>query len=486
MTSVAVWGYVMLAVYTLGVLTITLITRRTAGRGVEQHYLGGRSMSPFLVAVTFVLASTSAGAFVGEPGLAYAKGLPSLWATLSIVVGLTGATILFASRLRHFTAVSQSVTIPSFLGRRYESPALRIITAVVIGFFYTVSLIAMYRGATILFTEVLNVPPKIALAVFTLLVAVYVGFGGFRAVTWTGTVQGLPMILFSVVLIGITLVATDGLSGLSEGLGRIDPALTSFFEGEIFSPAGVVGLYVFWTVVFSSNPHLATKFMALRDGRRPTMAVVLVTVLVLTAIINLNYIIGLGARVMMPDLDRPDFATIRMAIELLPAPITAILMVGILAAIMSTVDAMLLSIGTSVGEDIYRSSLRPEASDQSVLRITRLTVFVVSLIVLIFLLWRTPDFLAIFLVIGMTGVGLALGPPMLAGLFWRRATKVGALSSVVVGVPFYGILVSITDISPYAATLYGALVSFPVMVLVSLFSSGPRSVTVDRSETLAR
>lgn len=474
MNSLVFWGYSFLAVYLLGMVVIGYFSSKKASEGLESHYLGGRSMPPAVIAITFVTASTSAGVFLGEPGLAYELGLSALWAPLALVTGLILTTILYTSRLRQFTIKMGALTIPDYLGKRYDSGAVRVVLALLIIIFYTVAMMAQFKGAAILFNTFLGIPFNIGLIIFGVIVAIYVSVGGFRAIAWTDTVQAIPMILFSLVLIITTLVLTGGLSGLSDRLFEIGPALTNTFEPTMYSPWGIVGLYVFWTLIFISNPYLSTKFMAMRSSDRPSMRTFLYITLGLGLIINLNYIVGLGARVLLPDLGNADYATIMMAVEYLPAVVAAFLMIGVLSAVMSTIDSFLLLVGQAIAEDIYRKTFNPKASEKSILRLTQVVIVIVTLVVVALTLWKTPEFLAIFIYVGTSGVGIAVAPQLLIGLFWERATKWGALMSMLIGVPFYSALVLFSDIGTFVQILLGAIVAFATMIIVSLFTSPPK------------
>ncbi|MFD1037282.1 sodium/solute symporter [Virgibacillus byunsanensis] len=478
MEPLIMWGYIVLVVYLIILLVIGYISSKKAKLNVEQHYLGGRSMPAIVVAITFVTASTSAGAFMGEPGLGYSVGMPSLWTSITIIPGLIFATLIFSKKLHAFSVVTNSVTIPSYLGKRYDSNVLRVALAVVLVLFYGVTMVGLFKGAAILFNAVMGIPMNTALIVFGIIVAIYVSFGGFRAIAWTDVVQSVPMVLFSLILITYSFLKVGGLSGLGERLADIDPSLTNMFEPTLYSPLGVIGLYVFWMIVFSSNPYLSTKFMALKDSRKKTMRTFLITVLIFTAILNLNFIIGLAARPLLPNLGEPDFATIEMAILLLPPIIAAILMIGILSAVLSTIDAILLVIGTSVGEDIYKHSINPNATDQQVINVTRIAIVLVTFVVVIFSLWKTPDLLALLMYVGLSGVGIAIAPSLLTGLFWRKASKTGALASLFIAVPFYGYINMATSINPYVGILYGTVVAFGIMIVVSAFTKPPNDQVV--------
>src|SRR5699024_5370721 len=132
--------------------------------------------------------------------------------------------------------------------------------------FYPVVMIAQFKGAAVLFNVVLGIPFNFSIILFGAIIAIYVSLGGFHAIAWTDVIQGVPMILFSLILIVISLVLTGGLSGLDSRLSEIGPDLASVFGTADYSPWGIVGLFVFWTVIFISNPYLSTKFMAMKSS----------------------------------------------------------------------------------------------------------------------------------------------------------------------------------------------------------------------------
>lgn len=468
------WGYVFIGIYIAVMLIFAYLTSKKASQSVESHFLAGRSMHPAVIAVSFLAASASAGVFLGEPGLAYEVGLPALWAPLPLVTGYIVTAMLYTTRLRKLSVSMSTYTLPDFLGSRYNSDAVRIILALITIIFYTVTMIAQFTGAGILFNTFLGIPFNVSVIGFSVIIAIYVSIGGFRAIANMDTINAIPMVLFSLILIIVTLVMTGGMSGLSAGLTEIGPELSQMFEPSMYSPWGIVGLYVFWIIIFMSNPYLSTKLMAMRDTKKSTMRIYLYMVLVLGLIINLTYIVGLGGRVLYPDIENPDYATVTMAVEFLPAVLAAFLMIGVLAAIISTLNALLLLVGQSVSEDIYRKTFNPNASDKSVLRITKVTIAITTIVIMIFTVWRTPDLLAIFIYVGTSGVGIAVAPQLLIGLFWKRATKWGALMSMLIGVPFYSALVLFSDLGTFVEILLGAIVSFSTMIIVSLFTSPPK------------
>jgi SSS family transporter len=461
-------------------LVIGWFASKSASKGMLEHGLGGRSMHPLLIAFSYIASSTSASIYMGEPAMAYHIGWPAFWVTIAIIPGMVIPALLLTSRLRKYSLRLDTMTIPSYLGERYGSDAVRVILALVIVIFYTFPLMAQYKGASILFESILGIPSTVGLVLFTLIVGFYVAVGGFRAVVWTDAIQAIPMLIFSAVLIGVCYVWVGGLSGLNAQLQQIDPTLMGVFDAEVFTPAGVIGSYIFWFIVFISNPYLSIRFMAIRDTGKRSMGTFLIATLLMATLINSNYFIGLVGRVALPGLADADYATIQMAINFLPAFIAAFMMIGIVSAMMSTIDSILLVVGTAVSEDIYRRTINKAAPDKLVLLITRLTIIAVTLVVFGLSIAKPPEFLFIIMNIGLSGVGIAVASPLLVGLFWDKASKAGALASIVVGVCLYSYLILFTPTNFWVTVGIGAVTGLVVMIAVSAVTAPPSDEILDK------
>ena len=169
--------------------------------------------------------------------------------------------------------------------------------------------------------------------------------GGLRSVAWTDFVQGLPMLVISIVLLVVSLNAVGGFSGLEEKLSQIDPNMLKVVQDEAsdaqMSLSGVLGNFVFWCVIFISQPYLCSRFLAIPNVKRKTIGTFLITALILSVVYNSFYIAGLTGRVLFPDV-KADYLTVTMAINLLPTAVAAFMMIGIFAAMMSTATSVFI------------------------------------------------------------------------------------------------------------------------------------------------
>jgi len=240
-------------------------------------------------------------------------------------------------RLRMQADKLGSLTIPEYLGQRYNSKALQLIIAGVISLFYIFPLVAQFKGGAILLESFTGISFDAGLFIITAIIIFYVIAGGLRSVAWTDFVQGFPMLIISIALLVVSLQAVGGFSGLEDKLGAINPDMLRVVESSDKPDAqmtisGIIGNFVFWCVIFISQPYLCSRFLAIPNVSRKTIGVFLITALVLTVIYNSFYIAGLTGRVLFPDAD-PDHLTVTMAINLLPNAMAALMMIGVSALV---------------------------------------------------------------------------------------------------------------------------------------------------------
>ncbi len=471
MNQFQIWGYIICGIYLVGMFYIGIASGKKNEDSLEQHFLGGRTMHPAIIAITYVTASTSASIYLGEPGLAYTLGFPSLWNAIVIIPKMIIPAMLYSTKLTKITKEVGALTIPTYLERHYKSGAIRVILSILLVLFYLLPIIAQYKGAGILFNAILGIPYSVSIIVFAIIVCLYVTFGGFRAVAWTDTAQVIPMTICAIALIAAGYFNAGGFKGIYEAYSQIDASLNAMFEPTMYNPIGVVGLYLFWILIFTSNPYLSTKFMALDGGNKKTTRTFLWVTLIFTIIINATYIIGLSGRVLIPGLADADYITVEMTLKYLNPIMAAIITVGILSAIMSTIDSLLLLVAQTISEDLYRGSINKKATDKEVLRLTQISIVAVTIICCIFSIWKTPSFLTIIITIGTAGAGIAIAPSLLCSVYWKKANKWGSLASIIGGIIVYGYLVLTSGKGVYELILYGAIVSFGLLFGVSLLTN---------------
>jgi len=420
------------AVYLIAMLALGFIAYRMTSN-LSDYVLGGRSLGPGVAALSAGASDMSGWLLLGLPGAIYLSGLSELWIGVGLVAGAFLNWWFVAAPLRRATEMADdSLTIPDFLEHRFgdKSRVLRTISAAVILIFFTLYISAGLVGGGLLFQSTFGMEYTTALIVGAIVIISYTFLGGFLAVSWTDFVQGILMFLTLLVVPMFVVVLVGGWGEATDQISAVDPGHNAVLKGMTF--LGMISLLA-WGLGYFGQPHILARFMALRsekDVPRATLIGMSWMVLALIGAIGTGYM-GIAY---FADAPITDHETI--LIELIGALfnpwIAGILMAAILAAIMSTIDSQLLVSASALTNDFYRGMVRPDASGQEMVWVSRGAVVAVSVIAV--LLALDPEAGVLDLVsYAWGGFGAAFGPLILFSLYWSRMNRTGALAGMIVG-----------------------------------------------------
>lgn len=424
---------ISISIYMIGMLYIGYYAyKRTSN--LSDYMLGGRTLGPAVTALSAGASDMSGWLLMGLPGAMFATGLSGSWIVIGLTLGSWINWLYIAPRLRVFTELTNSITIPGFLENRFEdkSKILRLFSGIVILIFFTFYVSSGMVSGGVLFNSILNLDYHIGLWVITGVVVAYTLFGGFLAVSWTDFVQGIIMVIALVLVPIVTLFNTGGPSETITVIQSIDIDLLDIFKGT--SLLGIVSLFA-WGLGYFGQPHIIVRFMAIssvkeiKKARRIGMSWMIFSSLgaMLTGLIGIAYYANKGLTI-----ENPETIFIELGNILFHPFITGFLIAAILAAVMSTISSQLLVTSSSLTEDMYKTFFRRSASDKELLFIGRLSVLTISVIALI-LAWEQNDTILGLVSYAWAGFGAAFGPVIILSLFWKRMTKWGALAGMIVG-----------------------------------------------------
>jgi len=452
-------------------------SRKSGGSMLEEYFIGGRSMGGFVLAMTVIASYTSASSFVGGPGVAYKLGLG--WVLLAMIqVPTTFLTLgVLGKRFAILGRRLKAVTITDFLFARYRSDTVVVLCSLALLVFFAASMMAQFIGGARLFQAVTGYPYEAGLTLFGITVVLYTAVGGFRAVVITDALQGIVMVIASVVVFMAVLEAGGGISQCVQTLKGIDPGL--------ISPSGAGGsipapmLFSFWILVglgILGLPQTTQRCFGYKDSRSMHDAMVIGT-LVIGFILLCMHLAGAFGRAVLPGLSSGDLIIPSLILEFLPPFWAGVFVAGPLAAIMSTVDTMLLLVSAAIIKDLYiRYKLKNDSSRISQKKFSRMSlactlaagglVFVAS--------FDPPDLLVWINLFAFGGLEAVFLWPILLGLYWKKANAGGAICSILAGVttfivfsagniPFFGLHAIVpTTICSFAAFLAGNRFGKPV------------------------
>lgn len=451
-------------------------------KDISDYMIGNRGLGPIVTALSAGASDMSGWMLMGLPGAVYSTGISSMWLSIGLTIGAYFNYRLLAPRFRIYTEVaSNSLTVPDYLENRFKdnSKMLRLVSGITILVFFTLYVSSGIVAGGKLFRDLFGFTYTSGVVVTLSIVVLYTYFGGFLAVTLTDFFQGSLMF---VVLIMVPTVAYMNL-GLDPGtfvskVKHIDPALFDILRGT--SLPTILG-FLAWGLGYFGQPHIIVRFMAitsakeLKSARKVGISWMAIGLLgaMSSGLIGLVYFVSINQ-----PLKDPEMVFLRLGDILFHPFITGIILSAVLAAIMSTISSQLLVCSSSITKDFYLAFLNKEASESTQMLIGRLSVLIIAALAVIFAYVPNKTILNI---VGQAwaGFGSAFGPLLLLSLHWKRMTKWGALSGMIVG----GLTVIVWILSGLSAYLYemipGFALSLIAVVVVSLLTEKPDQSVID-------
>jgi len=439
---------VVLVLY-LGVLLLIAwrAARRTHG-GVDFH-LAGRSLGAWAAGISSTASSESGWVTLGAVGMTYVFGVSGLWYAPGCLLGYLVNVYFVAPRLRKLSLDQDSVTLTDVLSRRWGDPRHLIrVTSVVIIVASMMTYVAAQMTAagkalastlslagtsfSLFGFDVALTPYAVGVLIGAVVITVVTLMGGFRAVAWTDLFQGL---LMAGALIALPLYAVARLGGfgpLWQQLGAVDPdALTA--------TGGRVGAALFGFVIgelgiglgYPGMPHVVTRYMATRDDEQ-LRRLRLIAILWGVAVFYGAGLVGLAARVMLPNLADGETALMAVSLELLHPVLAGLMLAAVASAILSTVSSQLLVAASSVSYDVVEGAMGAHPDDRRSLRLGRWTVAAVGAIGVLLALGESRVVFW-FVLFAWSALGASFGPLVLLSLTRWPVNRFGALAAMLTG-----------------------------------------------------
>lgn len=467
-------------IYLLLMFAIAIYTNKlSSGSGsfMEEYFIGGRSMGGFVLAMTLIATYSSASSFVGGPGVAYSLGYG--WILLAMIQVPT-AFLTLGVLGKKFAIISRqigAVTVTDYLKARYNNKFIVISTSIAMIIFFAAAMVAQFIGGAKLFEAVTGYSYFMGLVIFGVAVVIYTTIGGFKAVAVTDAIQGVVMILATIFLLVAIIGAGGGMEAITAKMIETNPsALTPTAGGKIPIPF----ILSFWVLVgfaVLGLPQTTIRCMGFKDSKSLHRAMVIGTVVVGFLMLGMHLVGTLGAYV-VPGLEG-DGAIPGITVQVLPPVLAGIFIAGPLAAIMSTVDSMLILASASIIKDLYLNYGKGDIDEKSLNRISFLTTGIIGLVVFMFAV-KPPSIIVWINLFAFGGLEAVFLWPTILGLYWKKANATGAILSILLGlVSFFAF--TIYSVKPYGMhqivpTLIVALVAF---VFGSLFGQKNSAETIE-------
>ncbi len=447
------------------VIAIGLYYAKRANKNSENYFLGGRSLGPWVTAMSAEASDMSGWLLMGLPGVAYWCGLAdAAWTAIGLAIGTYFNWLIVSKRLRRYSIVAgNSITLPEFFSNRFREnkKIVSTLAALFILIFFTVYASSCFVTCGKLFSTLFDLPYVSMMIIGAIFVLIYTILGGFLAESASDFMQGVVMFFALATVVIFGLISAGGFSNVIENAKSI-PGFLEFFglatpivedgvqvvengkpvfgEAANYSILSVCSMLA-WGLGYFGMPQVLLRFMAIRKeselklSRRIAMiwVVISLAVAVFIGIIGrcvfpIEHLTKSGAENIFITMSREFLGSIAFV-----GPILAgLVMAGILAATISSSDSYLLIAASAVAKNIYQGVAKKDASEKQVMVVSRITLVVIALIAGFIALDENS---VIFTIVSFAwaGFGATFGPLMLFSLFWKRLNRPGAIAGMVGG-----------------------------------------------------
>ncbi|MCP8617947.1 sodium/proline symporter [Salirhabdus salicampi] len=426
----------ILVLYIALLVVIGLSSTKKSSGGLSDFFLAGRNLGKWTVALSAVSSGRSSWLVLGVTGMAFLSGLNAVWALAGFITVEVFMFFYVARRFRIFSEKTGSITIPDILQSRYNDKhhLLRWTSSLIIIFFMIAYVGAQIVGGGTAFSASFDIPSSTGMWITAAIILVYTMLGGFHAVSKTDVLQAFFMFLSLVVLPIIAIIKLGGIGPIIDAMNTQGDGFTSIW---IFGFGAIVGLL---GIGFGSpgNPHILVRYMSLKNVKEMRQAALISTFW--NVIMGWGAVwVGLAGRAFFASVDElPNgnheavFTT--LGSQLLDPVTMGILFVAVFAAIMSSADSQLLVGSSAVIRDIYERIFAKdkEIPQQKLVLYSRVTI-VVFMLLAVLLAFSATEFVFWMVLFAFGGLGACFGPTLLLSFYWKRTTRAGILSGMILG-----------------------------------------------------
>lgn len=437
--------------------------------------------------IAYFSTQFSMGTFLGTPGTIYGVGYAGMAISVpGAVFCMILPALLIGRKLITLGHKYGFLTMADYLTDRYHSKNMSGVLGVMMLFFLVPMMGAQIIGAGVIVHVFTGLPEWVGVVGMGIIVILYCMTGGMKGAMMTDVIQGSLMIATAVVTFIVSIVMGGGFSNINHTLQSMNEAYLTFPGANGYMPwTYYISNIVLWSFFTMGQPHLFTKFFAMKDHKTMFKAILLGTAGMFFSATLIEWA-GVNGIASIQNIEKAD-QIIPMILQRGMNPFLAsIFIAGIVAAGMSTIDGILVTTTGAVTRDIYQKIINKNATDEAVMSLSKVVTVIIGIVVIGFGVFQPGSIFEINL-FAFSGMAIFV-VPILFGIYWKKATAKGAIASVIVGI----ISLLLFTLNPSVKALaMGFHALFPttiiasiVMIVVSKFTETPPQETIDRHFTV--
>ena len=438
------WTLIAFILYSAFVIGMAMVFMKS--KNLSEYFLGGRKLNAWVGALSAQASDMSGWLLMGLPGAIYFFGIGRAWIAVGLAIGTACNWIFVAKRLRRYTITAgNAITLPQYLENRFRdtSHSLKIVAAIFFSIFFTIYTASGFRAGGMLLSQIFPIEYVTGVLIGAAFILIYTLIGGFLAVSWTDTVQGMMMLL-AVLLVPIFAVAAMG--GWNSAVAGIDPNLLNMMSDGMGGRLSAVSIIsdMAWGLGYFGMPHILVRFMAISSEKQINRSAVIGIVWVILAL-GSALMVGLVGSAFVPglyagsELGSPETVFIQMVGRVFLNPdnlwlplLGGLFLCGIFAAVKSTADSQLLVTSSAVTGDLY-NQFNKNASDRHLVWVSRIVVVIVAVVAFFMVLDPNATTVMALVAMAWSGFGSAFGSLVILSLYWKRVNKTGAFLGIISG-----------------------------------------------------
>ena len=487
---------ILMLVVFFGIMIGVGFYSRKHATDVNGFVLGGRSVGPWLTAFAYGTSYFSAVIFVGYAGqFGWKYGLASTWIGLgNAFIGSLMAWVILGRRTRVMTQQLHSATMPEFLGRRYDSKALKIGASAIIFIFLIPYTASLYNGLSRLFGMAFNIDYTVCIIMMAVLTGVYVIAGGYMATAINDFIQGIIMIVGIIAVIAAVLKVNGGFMEAYKGLAAVpsegmNGAYASFLGPD---PLNLLGVVILTSLGTWGLPQMVQKFYAIKSENAISKGTIISTVFALVVAGGCYFLGGFGRLFS----DKIDVAAngydsiVPTMLEGLSPFLLAVVVILVLSASMSTLSSLVLASSSTLTLDFLKDNIIKDMDEKKQVLTMRLLIVVfilISVIIAIVQYSTTVNFIAQLMGVSWGALAGAFLAPFLYGLYIKRTSRAAVWVSFIFGAGIMTLNLFFRSSfpallqSPINCGAFAMVVGLVIVPLVSLFTPAPDKALVDNA-----
>jgi sodium/proline symporter len=441
--------------------------------------IAGRNLPGWAAALSERAAGESSWALLGLPGAAYATGLLEIWTAIGCVAGIVTAWALLSWRLRNEAEKYDIHTFTDYLAKKFGSTGkwIRIVGSMTIAFFFFFYVGAQFLGGGKTLFTLFDIKPQHGMLLMAVIVVPYTIYGGFRSVAYTDVIQAIIMIITLVFgpIAGLIYLSNHPelpffAHSMSEALTKAGSSYSSLTGGASGFAAGIIIVagFAWFFGYLGGQPQLSMRFMAIKNMKHARKARNIGIVWTLFAYIGALSLGWIGIAIFGPHgLQDQEFVMPRVIMEVFPPAIAGLLITGIIAAIISTADSLLLVSSTELSDNIIKPAFKKPLSRKQGLALSRLITALLAVIAL-GMAYLSPSRL-IFTMVSYVwaGIGGTFSVVILLALFWKKYHGRAVIVTISTGMVFTIIWIS----TGMEKVITSRLLTFFVTALAAIVST---------------